>query len=151
MKANGDEHEDEGEWSYELSYVSNTLTSREYSEMNVRAVLGVEIMGEKTREGIEDFIEAMDFRHSHSYTRSGLLFHLPTPIHSLHLTITHIQQPSATSNDDEETSEPYLVQLEPSRPIAAVAGRGEVGLQDVMSAMRDVADRIDGLEWGTGR
>jgi hypothetical protein len=90
-------------------------------------------------------------RLSHSYARSGLLFHLSTPLHPLHLTITRLDSPLGKSEGGTSTSEPYLVQLEPSKPLQAVPTRGEPGVQDVMGMMRDVADRIDGLEWGTGR
>ncbi len=98
----------------------------------------------------------MVVRHSHSYTRDGLLFHipLPTPALMLHLTITHFRPHSPTheaEDGDERAAEPYLVELQPSRPVQAVASRKEVGLQDTMRLMRDVADRIDGLEWSTGR
>jgi len=74
----------------------------------------------------------------------------------LHLTITRIRPypPGSTESEedeDERSSEPYLVELQPSRPVQAVASRGDVGLQDTMRIMRDTADRIDGLEWSTGR
>lgn len=47
---------------HELSYVSNTLNGREYADVNVRAVLGVDIAGESERGDIEDFIEGLGFR-----------------------------------------------------------------------------------------
>jgi len=94
-------------------------------------------------------------RFSHEYTRTGLLFHLPLPhpTLTLHLSITKLHLPSdkTTAHDSAETSEPYLVQLHPSKPIPSVTNRGEVSLADVVDLMRSTAGRVDGLEWGTGR
>jgi hypothetical protein len=102
-------------------------------------------------------------RHSHTYTRTGYLFHLPLPTQStLQLTITRLHgsdkpdQPDGSvkldhAETETDASEPYLVQLSPARPVHAVTTRNEAGLGDVMRMMRDVADRIDGLDWGTGR
>jgi hypothetical protein len=97
-------------------------------------------------------------RHSHSYTRSGYLAHLPLPLPSsvpmtIHLTITRMRStPLAPNiNTPGQASEPYLLQLQPSRPVQAVSIRGEPGLEDMMRVMRDVADRIEGVHWETGR
>lgn len=49
-----------------------------------------------------------------------------------------------------KTSEPYLVQLQPARPVSSVAPRGELTLQDAMRVMQDTAARVEGLKWETG-
>lgn len=95
------------------------------------------------------------YRSSHSYSRKGTLFHIPTPHPSLtlQLTVTKLSPKSPSTaaglkNDDE----PWLVQLQPSRPVSVVpAMKGDLGLNDVMDLMESVASRIDGLDWGTGR
>lgn len=98
-----------------------------------------------------------EFRESHSFTRTGLLFHIPTPTPALnlHLTITRLHPetwpPAEEDKDDPKSTEPFLVELQPARPVQAVPSRGEVGLQDTMRFMRTAAGRVDGLEWSTGR
>ncbi len=52
---------DEG-WEYELTYLSPALSSREYSEMMVKACVGSQIVGMNARIEIEEFIEALGFR-----------------------------------------------------------------------------------------
>ena len=52
--------------------------------------------------------------------------------------------------DDTDNGETYLVELQPSRAVQAVAGKGDVGIQEMMRLMREVADRINGLEWSAG-
>lgn len=47
---------------YELSYVSNTLNGREYADVNVRAILRVDVMGGSSKADIEEFIQALGFR-----------------------------------------------------------------------------------------
>lgn len=82
----------------------------------------------------------------------GHLFHLPIPGHpslTLHLTVTRVLGPD--DKPAEHVSEPYLVQLQPGRPVSLVAGPRELSLQDMMRVMREVTERIDGLEWETGR
>ena len=49
------------------------------------------------------------------------------------------------------SDEPWLIQLQPSRPVSVVPTRGEPSLNDMMGVMKDLADRIDGVDWGTGR
>lgn len=78
------------------------------------------------------------------------MFHLPTPLMLLHLTVTRLH-PDIDTPPLENSSEPYLVQLEPSRPIPSQPTRGEPAALDVMGAMRDLTGRIDGLYWSTGR
>jgi len=96
-------------------------------------------------------VELMD-RRSHSYTRSGLVFHLPTPLIILNLTITRIHQDSDTFPPGPGLSaEPYLVQLEPSRPIPSQPSRNEPVAMEVMGIMRDFSSRIEGLHWSSGR
>lgn len=89
-------------------------------------------------------------RRSHSYTRSGLVFHLPTPLIILNLTVTRIHQDPGTVPHGQ-SSEPYLVQLEPSRPIPSQPSRNEPVALDVMGVMGDFSSRIEGLHWSTGR
>lgn len=82
----------------------------------------------------------------------GHLFHMAIPgqkMNTLHLTITRVLGPD--DKPGTHVSEPYLVQLQPGRPVGAVAPRGELNLQDMMRVMQDVSSRIDGLEWETGR
>ena len=95
-----------------------------------------------------------DARPSHSYTRTGTLFHLPLPhpTLTLHLSITKLSLPSDfTTSLGQETSEPFIVQLQPSKPISGVPARGEMLVGEVIEQMWAVARRIDGLVWGTGR
>jgi hypothetical protein len=48
---------------HELSYVSNSLNGREYADVDVRAVLGVEVMGGcSSLEEIQEFIEGLGFK-----------------------------------------------------------------------------------------
>lgn len=127
----------------------------------------------KQAAGLRSSSSSYRSRHSHTYTRTGYLFHLPLPTQStLHLTITRLHKSNKAGKADEadkvdkadkadnpdkvdhaetDTGEPYLVQLSPARPVQAVTTRNEAGLGDMMRMMRDVADRIDGLDWGTGR
>ena len=181
------------EEKYSLAYVSAALSGREYGEMNVRAVQGMDVAGMSSKEEICEFIEGLGLRcvprssrrdsvvvlmwcrHSHSYTRSGTLFYipLPHPTMTLRLSITHIvpvsdplsytdgasnqsgennSGPGATMDSASRTPQtPYLVQLSPSRSVQAVPQRGEPSLTDVMRMMRDVASRVEMLDWGTGR
>ncbi|WWD21376.1 hypothetical protein CI109_105861 [Kwoniella shandongensis] len=158
-----------GEWLYTLEYVSAPLRSAEYSEASVRAIIGIEIKGMSGKDEVEEFITAMGFQHSHTYTLSGLLFHIPIPAPSnppltLQITITNlIPLSSATPTSHPTTisptnpslvggTEPYLVQIHPSRPVNPVPIPGDVGLQDMIGLMRDLAGRVDvdGLEWSTG-
>jgi len=74
---------------------------------------------------------------------------VPGQASTLHLTVTRVLGPD--DKPGAHGSEPYLVQLQPGRPVGAVSGPRELNLQDMMGVMRDVADRIDGLEWETGR
>jgi hypothetical protein len=91
-------------------------------------------------------------RRSHSYTRSGLVFHLPTPLIILNLTVTRIHQdPNTLPPGPGLSAEPFLVQLEPSRPIPSQPSRNEPVALDVMGVMRDFTSRIEGLHWSTGR
>ncbi|ORX39139.1 hypothetical protein BD324DRAFT_312530 [Kockovaella imperatae] len=156
---------------YSLAYVSPALSGREYGEMNVRAVLGMDVTGMSDRDEIWDFVECLGLRHSHSYTRSGLLFYipLPHPAFTLRLTITHLipvdnpspktapseselgRAPPAQAEFSTKSSKPYIVQLSPSRSVQTVPPRGEPSLVDIMNMMRDVAGRVDMLDWGTGR
>jgi hypothetical protein len=65
------------------------------------------------------------------------------------LTITRVLSPEDKASEHEH--EPYLVQLHPGRPVPANAPKPEIGFQDMMRVMRDVADRIDGIAWESGR
>ncbi|TXT13201.1 hypothetical protein VHUM_01602 [Vanrija humicola] len=140
-------------WDHSLAWVSPPLSGREHAEMRVQAYVGLDVAGLSSREEVESFVATLGFRHSHTYTRTGHLFHLPVPgqtTSTLHLTVTRILSPDDKHAD--HATEPYLVQLQPGKPVGAVASsRGEPNLQDTMRIMQDVAQRIDGLEWETGR
>ncbi|WVQ81103.1 hypothetical protein IAT38_003225 [Cryptococcus sp. DSM 104549] len=151
----------EGQWVRTLSYVSAPLRSAEYSEASVRAVLGVEVQGMSSLEEIEAFIDTLGFRHSHTYTLNGTLLHFPVhypanPPLTLHLSIAHLTpsaSPGTTSPPpppSPSSSQPYFVQLHPSRSVYAVPHPGDIGLQSVIALMRSVAGQVDGLEWSTG-
>ena len=81
------------------------------------------------------------------------MFHIPIshPSLTLHLTISRLSlPPDPETKIQPESSEPYLLQLQPSRPISGVASRAEIGMVELVDLMRSVAERIDGVEWGTG-
>ncbi|KAL1407673.1 hypothetical protein Q8F55_007106 [Vanrija albida] len=140
-------------WDYSLAWVSPPLSGRENAEMRVQAYVGLEVAGLSSRDEVEEFVAGLGFKHSHTYVRNGHLFHLPVPgqtTSTLHLTVTRILGPDDKAAD--HAGEPYLVQLQPGKPVGAVAStRGEPNLQDTMRIMQDVSKRIDGLEWETGR
>jgi hypothetical protein len=54
--------EDDENWDYDLNYVSGLMNASEYRDMEVRSYIGIEVVAEKSREGIESFLEAMDFK-----------------------------------------------------------------------------------------
>ncbi|ORY33136.1 hypothetical protein BCR39DRAFT_333345 [Naematelia encephala] len=149
--------QDEEEERYSLSYISMPLQGREYAGMDVRACLGVEVEGYTGSEEIDEFITLLGFQKSHSFTLSGYRFHLAIPLPSsspitLHLTVARLLESTAggqQQSSPEKTSEPYLVQLQPSRPVPAVGSLGVIGLQDMMRVMQEVAARIDGVDWST--
>lgn len=70
---------------------------------------------------------------------------------TIHLSITRLKADTAPTESAGPTSEPYLLTLQPSRPVQAISIRGEPGLEDMMRVMRDVADRMEGVQWETGR
>lgn len=164
---------DDGEWVHTLAYVSSRLRSAEYAEAAVRAVMSVEVQDMSSPQEIEGFVEALGFRyvtyslfhcspltldsrHSHSFTLTGHLLHLPIPIPTsppltLHLSITRLTSSASTTNEQFAPDEPYLVQLQPSRPVYAIAPPGDIGLQDMIGVMQSTAGRLDGLEWSTGQ
>ncbi|WVR08954.1 hypothetical protein IAU60_006013 [Kwoniella sp. DSM 27419] len=144
-------------WDHELAYISAPLRGAEYSEACTRAVIPLDVQGTEDEADLEAFTKALGFEHSHSYRLTGLLFHLPLPVPSsppltLQLSLTHLDPISlgikATSAPPDPTR-PYFAQLHPSRPVHAVPSPGDVGLSDVVEYMRQVAGRIDGLEWST--
>ncbi|KAL7421271.1 hypothetical protein Q5752_004156 [Cryptotrichosporon argae] len=49
------------------------------------------------------------------------------------------------------SSEPYLVRLEPARPVAGAPAPGQMGLREAMDAMHEAAAGIEGVEWVSGR
>ncbi|TYJ52048.1 hypothetical protein B9479_007349 [Cryptococcus floricola] len=156
-KGKGKEVEGQGEerWVHTLAYISAPLRGAEYSEAAVRALLAIEVQDESTAEEIEQFIDVLGFRHTHTYTLSGHLLHLPIPIPTstpltLHLSITRISTSSSEAEESPAKNEPYLVQLRPSRPVHAIAQRGDLSLMDMVGVMRVMAGRVDGLEWSTG-
>ncbi|OWZ39512.1 hypothetical protein C356_04125 [Cryptococcus neoformans c45] len=147
---------DDGEWVHTLAYVSSRLRSAEYAEAAVRAVMSVEVQDMSSPQEIEGFVEALGFRHSHSFTLTGHLLHLPIPIPTsppltLHLSMTRLTSSASTTNEQFAPDEPYLVQLQPSRPVYAIAPPGDIGLQDMIGVMQSTAGRLDGLEWSTGQ
>ncbi|EAL20058.1 hypothetical protein CNBF3840 [Cryptococcus deneoformans B-3501A] len=147
---------DDGDWVHTLAYVSSRLRSAEYSEAAVRAVMSVEVQDMSSSRDIEDFVKALGFRHSHTFTLTGHLLHLPIPIPTsppltLHLSITRLTPSASTTNEQSAPDEPYLVQLQPSRPVYAIAPPGDIGLQDMIGVMQSTAGRLDGLEWSTGQ
>ncbi|KGB75812.1 hypothetical protein CNBG_1650 [Cryptococcus deuterogattii R265] len=158
-KGKGEEKEqgkDDGQWVHTLAYVSSRLQSAEYSEAAVRAVMSVEVQDMSSPQGIEEFVEALGFRHSHSFTLTGHLLHLPIPIPTspaltLRLSITRLTSSASTTKEEFPPDEPYLVQLQPSRPVYAIAPTGDIGLQDMIGFMQSTAGRLDGLEWSTGQ
>lgn len=122
-------------------------------------------------------------RFSHSFTRQGHLVHLPGPYGTtLHLSITRISLPPSPDNNSTSanvypapassstststpapSSEPFFVQLQPSRAVqpvgtARTSASGpdkdiikELGLTDMMTVLQQVAGRIEGVHWETGR
>lgn len=56
-----DEGDDDG-WEYTMTYLSPPLNGREYAEMSVRACIGLEIVGGRSRKDIEGFIEVLGFK-----------------------------------------------------------------------------------------
>jgi hypothetical protein len=67
----------------------------------------------------------------------------------LNLTVTRIHPDHSTLSS--QTSEPFLVQFEPSQPIPSQPSRDSPAALDVMAVMRDFTSRIEGLHWSTGR
>jgi len=61
-----------GEWEYGLTYLSQPLSAREYSEMSVRACVGVGVAGMSTRAEVEEFVEDLGFRCLGSTFLAGL-------------------------------------------------------------------------------
>lgn len=49
-------------WDYSLSWVSPALSGREYAEMRVQAIIGLEVEGMSERAEIEDFVQALGFK-----------------------------------------------------------------------------------------
>ena len=47
---------------YSLAYVSQPLSGREYAEMNVRAVLGMDVAGMSSKEEVWEFIEGLGLK-----------------------------------------------------------------------------------------
>lgn len=45
-----------------VTYLSPVLSAREYSEMSVRACVGVDVEGMSSRREVEDFVETLGFR-----------------------------------------------------------------------------------------
>ncbi|KIR63948.1 hypothetical protein I314_02730 [Cryptococcus bacillisporus CA1873] len=151
-----EKEKDDGQWVHTLAYVSSRLQSAEYSEAAVRAVMSVEVQDMSSPQEIEEFVEALGFRHSHSFTLTGHLLHLPIPIPTsppltLRLSITRLSSSASATKDEFPPDEAYLVQLQPSRPVYAIAPTGDIGLQDMIGVMQSTAGRIDGLEWSTGQ
>lgn len=171
-----EKEKDDGQWVHTLAYVSSRLQSAEYSEAAVRAVMSVEVQDMSSPQEIEEFVEALgfryvtyslfqcftapcltlNFRHSHSFTLTGHLLHLPIPIPTsppltLRLSITRLSSSASATKDEFPPDEAYLVQLQPSRPVYAIAPTGDIGLQDMIGVMQSTAGRIDGLEWSTGQ
>ncbi|KAK1922584.1 hypothetical protein DB88DRAFT_541702 [Papiliotrema laurentii] len=134
-----------------LAYLSARLREYEDDDVSVKAIVEVDLAGQSGKDDVQDFVKTLGFVYSHEYTRSGILFHipLPHPTLTLHLTISRLALP-LNSSPSTPSSEPYLVQLQPSRPISGVAARGELGMTELVDLMRATADRIDGLEWGSG-
>lgn len=56
------DEEDDENWDYDLNYVSGLMNASEYRDMEVRSYIGIDVVAEKSREGIESFLEAMDFK-----------------------------------------------------------------------------------------
>ncbi|XAO24942.1 hypothetical protein I312_103751 [Cryptococcus bacillisporus CA1280] len=151
-----EKEKDDGQWVHTLAYVSSRLQSAEYSEAAVRAAMSVEVQDMSSPQEIEEFVEALGFRHSHSFTLTGHLLHLPIPIPTsppltLRLSITRLSSSASATKDEFPPDEAYLVQLQPSRPVYAIAPTGDIGLQDMIGVMQSTAGRIDGLEWSTGQ
>ncbi|WVO22474.1 uncharacterized protein IAS62_003804 [Cryptococcus decagattii] len=151
-----EKEKDDGQWVHTLAYVSSRLQSAEYSEAAVRAVMSVEVQDMSSPQEIEEFVEALGFRHSHSFTLTGHLLHLPIPIPTsppltLRLCITRLSSSASATKEEFPPDEAYLVQLQPSRPVYAIAPTGDIGLQDIIGVMQSTAGRIDGLEWSTGQ
>ncbi|KAK4684493.1 hypothetical protein P7C73_g5680, partial [Tremellales sp. Uapishka_1] len=139
--------------TYHLTYLSKPLSSREYAEMSVQACVGVDIEGLSAEDEIDEFIETLGFKQTHSYTLKGTIFHfpLPSPNLTLTMTITRMNTPPVEPGDGE-TSEPWLIHLQPSKPVSGVtSNRGELNLNEMMNLMKGFIDRIDGLEWSSGR
>ncbi|WVO15525.1 hypothetical protein L204_103184 [Cryptococcus depauperatus] len=154
LKGKGKEIERQ-EWVHDLAYISLPLRSAEYSEASVRAILGLEIQDMSQTKEIEEFITALGFQHSHTYTLTGHLFHLPLPRPAkppltLHLSITRLSLLPEQVQEGPLSNEPYIVQLRPSRPVYAIAQPGDIRLQDTIALMQSITGQIDNLEWTTG-
>jgi hypothetical protein len=54
--------DDEEHWDYDMSYVSGLINASEYRDMEVRSFVGVEVVDMGSRNGIEAFLDAMDFK-----------------------------------------------------------------------------------------
>lgn len=50
------------QWSYDINYVSALMNASEYRDMEVRSYIGLDVLADGSREGIESFLEAMDFK-----------------------------------------------------------------------------------------
>ncbi|WRT69171.1 uncharacterized protein IL334_006155 [Kwoniella shivajii] len=154
-----------GFWIHNLSYVSAPLRGQEYSQTSTRAVIGIDILSMEDEDDIEDFINSLGFDHSHSYSMTGTLFHIPLPLPTsnpitIQISITHLTRiPKTTSSSTTLTSEitsprskePWLVQIYPSRPVNAVPQPGDVSYAQLVEIMNDLISRIgvQGLEWST--
>lgn len=97
-------------------------------------------------------------RYSHSYTQRGTLFHLPlSPSSTLHITVVQVNAHSLGSSDATVDTPPdpkraYVVEMKPARPVGAASeDRDKMSLQEVMDAMRAMSERIEGLDWSSGR
>ena len=59
---NGMDSTDTMDEAYSLAYLSQPLSGREYGEMNVRAVVNVDVVGTSTRSDIEEFVQTLGCR-----------------------------------------------------------------------------------------
>ncbi|WWC72994.1 uncharacterized protein I206_106958 [Kwoniella pini CBS 10737] len=147
-------------WINSLSYISNSLKSREYSEILTKALINLNILSEQDEFEIKDFINSLGFIHSHTYIQKGHLFHISLPTNqliTLQLSITHViplktdstfeTNYQITNNDD-----PWLIQLYPSKPVNAVSTQGELNYSSIVEMMQDFVGNLGfpGLIWSTG-
>ena len=61
-KGKGKQGAGNSDWEYSVTYLSQALSAREYSEMSVRACVGVDVLGSSSRAEVEAFVEALGFR-----------------------------------------------------------------------------------------